>query len=261
MKKSILFIINLLFLLPAHNSYSQSVDCAIVVSGNMTTTSISGSSNCTYTFTPTVTINKVPKIIQFAFTVGATTQYLCYTYTGTAVALTQQTTPCGSDNQTFAAGTLTFPTATFVMPCTGGSLPVFSAYNGANTSGATGQCVLRTVTPLPVKLIAFTAKTHNGTNILNWQTASETNSDKFVIQRSADAKTFEDIAEIEATGESQSLIDYQYIDTAPLNGTNYYRLKQIDKDNSFTFSKIISVNIEAVLSENKFYTYRSYAKS
>ena len=260
MKSLLIFLFFTIFL--AGNSFTSYSQCATVTSSLITNTP-GPSPNCTYMFTPTITTSssgQQAKLIQFSFTNGGVTQYVCYTSNdGVNIAVSVQSTACGSVNQKIPGGTnVLFPQATIILPCGNNTSSAdFIGYLGASSGGGTGPCTGSSNFPtiLPVKLIAFTAKNHNGTNILNWQTASETNSDKFVIQRSADTKIFEDIAEIEATGESQSLIDYQYIDTAPLNGTNYYRLKQIDKDNSFTFSKIISVNIEAVLSENKFYTY------
>jgi hypothetical protein len=73
---------------------------------------------------------------------------------------------------------------------------------------------------------------------LDWWTASETNNDLFVIERSADAMTFEVIGTVDGAGNSTSAIGYDWVDEDPLTGTSYYRLRQIDMDGQFSFSEI-----------------------
>lgn len=248
----------LLFITIAYKGMAQGggSPCAVTSSLNISTTSISGTSNCTYSITPTVTINDVPKVIEYKFTVGTTTQYMCYLYNGTSAVLSIQSTGCNSDNQKFPKGsTLTLPTATLIFPCSSSPVvsPVMTAYNGASSSGTTGQCTSQTLlenTILPVKLIAFEGKNEQDKNRLTWQTASEINSSRFAIQRSTDAKDFEEIGSVNAAENSVDILDYEYIDFMPLNGINYYRLKQIDLDNTITLSKIIAVNANERTSEN-----------
>lgn len=203
-------------------------------------------SNCTYTFTPRVTINDKPKLIQFAFTAGGTTRYACYNYNGTSVVLLGvQSTACGSDNAFFPKdATLTFPAATVTLPCGPGSI-AFTAYNGAAGGKPTGLCANAPVTvspnPLPVKLVAFEGEASNEGVLLKWETVEEVNSDKFVVQRSNNAKEFDDLAEIKSAGTTNEATEYSYMDYTASNGTNYYRLKQQDNDGSIDFSTIISV--------------------
>lgn len=96
--------------------------------------------------------------------------------------------------------------------------------------------------PLPVTLVSFTGKAVEKTVALQWTTTEEINASHFEIQRSGDAKTFEPIGKVDAKGDSKVLINYMFTDQAPLPGTNYYRLKQIDLDGAYAFSKTISVN-------------------
>ncbi|GGN12805.1 hypothetical protein GCM10010967_56000 [Dyadobacter beijingensis] len=98
--------------------------------------------------------------------------------------------------------------------------------------------------PLPVTLVSFTGKAVENTVALKWATTEETNASHFEVQRSGDAKNFESIGVVAATGESQVRVEYDLIDHSPLSGINYYRLKQLDTDGTFAYSKTISVLLE-----------------
>ncbi|RUA27979.1 MAG: hypothetical protein DSY76_04830, partial [Bacteroidetes bacterium] len=89
--------------------------------------------------------------------------------------------------------------------------------------------------PLPVELLSFTAKTKANAVNLQWQTATETNSQYFEVQCSADGENWISLDEIAAAGNSNELIDYQYIDQNPINGDNYYRLLQMDYNGDFEY--------------------------
>jgi hypothetical protein len=99
--------------------------------------------------------------------------------------------------------------------------------------------------PLPVILVSFTGRAVENTTLLNWTTTEEINASHFEIQRSVDAKHFEAIGEVHAKGDSKVLVSYDFTDISPFAGANYYRLKQIDRDGTYAFSKTISVRFDA----------------
>jgi hypothetical protein len=92
--------------------------------------------------------------------------------------------------------------------------------------------------PLPVTLSKFTA---NGTT-LQWETATEVNFHKFIVQRSTDNYTFMDIGEINGHGNSSISRSYRFEDLSYTPGVKYYRLKQIDLDGAYEYSKVIAIN-------------------
>lgn len=111
-------------------------------------------------------------------------------------------------------------------------------------------------TPLPIELISFSAeKTEEGTVRLEWQTASEVNNSHFTIERSTDGSTIEDIAVLAGAGNSATILDYDYIDKAPLPGRSFYRLRQTDFNGESVPSEFVSVFIELV---EKSYQYKLY---
>jgi hypothetical protein len=102
--------------------------------------------------------------------------------------------------------------------------------------------------PLPVELISFTAAAQENAVRLTWATASEKNSARFEVERSADGKTFEKIGTVAAQGNSTRRIDYEFLDTKTLAKatTRYYRLRQVDTDGSAEYSPVRSVQLGSI---------------
>jgi hypothetical protein len=109
---------------------------------------------------------------------------------------------------------------------------------------ATGPVVITQFTPLPIELISFTAVANEKNVVLGWSTATETNNDYFTIQRTSDGTRFDDINKVDGAGNSSSVINYSYTDTAPYEGKSYYRLKQTDFNGNFSCSSIIPVEFQ-----------------
>jgi len=100
-------------------------------------------------------------------------------------------------------------------------------------------------TPTPVKLTSFLGQLKNQAINLTWQTAVEINNSHFDLERSADGVNFEAVGTIEGKGTTTEAQHYTFVDTKPLLGYNYYRLKQVDYDGASEYSSIIAVNYEA----------------
>ncbi|MFD1144672.1 hypothetical protein ACFQ4C_26325 [Larkinella insperata] len=98
---------------------------------------------------------------------------------------------------------------------------------------------------LPVHLVDFAGRSVDQQVRLGWQTTYEANSDYFTIERSPDARAFEAIGRVASKGFSESLQTYGFSDAAPLKGTNYYRLRQVDRDGTYAYSKIVAVGYDA----------------
>lgn len=94
---------------------------------------------------------------------------------------------------------------------------------------------------LPIELLAFSGwNTENG-NVLQWQTASEKNTDFFEVLRSQNGVTFQSIGNIAAAGNSETIRDYTFNDDVPGPGTQYYRLRAVNLDSTGSFSPIIAI--------------------
>ncbi|MGM0650111.1 MAG: T9SS type A sorting domain-containing protein [Bacteroidota bacterium] len=95
--------------------------------------------------------------------------------------------------------------------------------------------------PLPIELIKFDGACQDNTVTLEWKTASETNNEIFIIQRSPDGNDFVDIGSVDGSGNTNQLSEYQYDDTEPLINA-YYRFKQVDFDGTYEYSPIINIS-------------------
>ena len=103
---------------------------------------------------------------------------------------------------------------------------------------------------LPVTLSNFEATIGNGVVELEWTTQSEMDNDYFSVERTSDATNYEDVVSVEGAGNSIVRIDYSATDEEPLEGTSYYRLKQVDYDGTTSYSDLVSVyNSQSKLSE------------
>ncbi len=119
------------------------------------------------------------------------------------------------------------------------SLPLpISIFSGF---GAAGRVIVTVTAVFPVELISFSGKATPGAIQLNWETSTELNNEKFIIERSTDGRTFQMIGEERGQGTTQQIQSYQFTDQAPVAGLNYYRLKQMDYDGQFAYSPVTAI--------------------
>ena len=95
---------------------------------------------------------------------------------------------------------------------------------------------------LPLEFTEFGGEKVKDQNLLHWATAREYNTSHFEIERSSDAMDFVKIGELKSGSKKLENQIYQYWDSEPQNGINYYRLKQVDVDGTFTYTKTIAID-------------------
>jgi hypothetical protein len=98
---------------------------------------------------------------------------------------------------------------------------------------------------MPVELAKFEGTEHNGEVTFVWLTMIELNNAGFRLQRLENDR-FVDVHYISSKapgGDSRRPLSYEAVDTKPQSGINYYRLMQVDTDSSFSYSKIVVVNV------------------
>ncbi|MCF8244042.1 MAG: T9SS type A sorting domain-containing protein [Saprospiraceae bacterium] len=106
---------------------------------------------------------------------------------------------------------------------------------------------------LPVELVSFYGKLEESKAVLTWQTTSELNNSHFAIEKSANGRPFYEIGTVQGQGTSYEINDYTFTDASPAHGLNYYRLKQVDFDGNFEYSKVVSVNFKDVKGQVQLY--------
>ncbi|MES2380100.1 MAG: YCF48-related protein [Bacteroidota bacterium] len=102
--------------------------------------------------------------------------------------------------------------------------------------------ILKSSTTLPVKLVSFTLNQKDNYNELVWLTAQEVNANRFEIEQQIDAYNWTKIGTVEASNNSSKLVRYNFECNKSVNknAQNYYRLKIIDNDGTFAYSKILA---------------------
>ncbi len=108
-------------------------------------------------------------------------------------------------------------------------------------TGTTSNWVACSNAALPVELLSFTGKNTEEGSLLTWQTASETQNKGFDIERSNDGSRFEKIGFVASNGTTLITQSYTFEDNTSKKGISYYRLKQLDVDGGFEYSKIVTI--------------------
>lgn len=138
----------------------------------------------------------------------------------------------------------------------GGNVTDMGALDGTNTGCSCASlsgcalfdcqtdCVnLAFTTSLPVELLYFEAINTTERVQLEWATATEVNNSHFEIEHSVDGVVFKNLGHIRGKGNTASFTKYHFTHINPEKGTNYYRLKQVDFNESYTYSPVEVVNI------------------
>ena len=141
-------------------------------------------------------------------------------------------------------GTYNFilPANTTIIPYDNGYYAEFSVSSFSefwlNNGGAGGA------NPLPLTLLSFEAVKQSKKVLLHWTTDNEVNTNKFIVERSAEGTTYKTIADVLALNRN-GVNNYYLADEQPLSGMNFYRLRLIDKDGSYRYSPVRKINFGA----------------
>jgi hypothetical protein len=199
--------------------------------------------------------------LQLTWTNGTGNRRLVLMKQGTAVDANPVDNSNYTANSQFGAGTQLGTGNYVVYNAAGNSINITglapnTVYHFAvfeyNAFGANSQFLITnpargnvtTLLALPVTLVEFSAGYHNNAIRLRWATVQESNSSHFEIEKSTDGISFSTIGTINASGNSTSRKDYSYTDMAPLSPVNYYRLRQVDLDGRFEYSRVIRIKYE-----------------
>lgn len=139
---------------------------------------------------------------------------------------------------------------------------LFTAHDGDNVSGLRDLFRLDgTFTPLPVNSLEFNASRFYSSARLKWSTTAEINTERYEIERSTNGIRFITIGSVAAEANSSRKYDYLFNDAEAFNsGADelFYRLKIIDRDGKFSYSRVIALTADH--SSDLFYTYPNPVK-
>jgi hypothetical protein len=106
--------------------------------------------------------------------------------------------------------------------------------------------VFGAIGPLPIDVITITAQTKNNGVEVKWISKTETDMDRYEVERSVDGTNFAKQNTTAAIGNSNSPVNYNWLDVAPVTGNNFYRIKAFDKTGLTKYSAVVKVTIQAL---------------
>ncbi len=127
----------------------------------------------------------------------------------------------------------------FSMFCDSSVEAGIHAWSAPNAGGNYCGYTIFGTASLPVIWGNVTAVNERSQNTILWSTENEINNELFEIQHSYDGKEFRSIGAVLGSGTTSTSTKYEYVDENPNGSTNYYRIKQIDFDGNFDFSKVV----------------------
>lgn len=175
-----------------------------------------------------------------------------YNYNGDLQSLNR----IGGSSTDFCRHILVTPSGFYVTGAFGSianfNTPISSGNDTISTVGSRESYLAKfnfNSTPLSVSLLDFNGKKFNDQHLLQWTTSSEQHNHFFNLQHSQDAKQFTTIGKVYSkalNGNSSYTINYEFKNENPKQGSNYYRLEQVDIDGKNSYSEVIALQQSSV---------------
>ena len=144
----------------------------------------------------------------------------------------------------------------FTNDVPGGLSSFYAPTNNLGFAAGSGGLILKydDTTYVPVELVSFEGSVKDHQIVLSWFTESELNNQGFYIEKSFDVINWEIIGFVNGNGTTTESNSYSFVDRRITDLKVYYRLKQLDYDGSFTYTKIIEIEIPV----NNFLLFQNY---
>lgn len=110
-----------------------------------------------------------------------------------------------------------------------------------DVAGFSGFFAKTVLAPLPVNLVSFTGRLREARPVLSWKSANETGFKEYVLERSADTRSYAPVATIKAKGGTANTYQYDDDITPFAIGRFYYRLKLVNNDGTYTYSQVVTL--------------------
>ena len=137
-----------------------------------------------------------------------------------------------------------FLDSTMALDLAGGTTNYnFTITNAASAGSDRFKVVYRQVQPgpVPVSFISVNAHLIGAAVKVDWKVAGEIGIRQYVVERSADGRSFSGIGNVTATGNSSSDVTYSWMDATPLSGSNFYRIKSVGVSGEVKYTYIVKL--------------------
>jgi hypothetical protein len=136
-----------------------------------------------------------------------------------------------------------------------------NATNGnSSTSGDDVFAKAFSVNVLPVRWLDMSAENQNNKTMVNWSTSMEVNTAYFEVEKGNNSVDFKSFAKVNAAGNSNRIRYYSISDDNIENVEAYYRIKQVDNDGKFSYSKIFK-SVVSELNSNPEFAFNDETKT
>lgn len=199
-----------------------------------------------------ITVNFSAPIAKFSVVINGTNQGEVLTFTGNA-GTTTLSDYCTAGFSTLAPNQL----IDNIVPATGtlitvnnstGATSYVISHNGTGSGSRISllDCFVAAA-PFDVRYGDFTADYRPELQDvkLRWETQTENNARGFEVQHSTDGEVWDALGFVDAVGNSSSLHPYDFVHVSPVEGPNYYRLRQVDRDANYSFSEVRTLHLES----------------
>jgi hypothetical protein len=130
-----------------------------------------------------------------------------------------------------------------------GGINFYVVVNSTNNDGTSGGDLIFAKTfasnVLPVKWISYGLTPNDNGQTIEWATACEIDNDYFDIEKSLDAQSWEVIGKVKSKGNGNKPTYYTYTDESGKGENSFYRIKQVDFNGHFAYSKVLATNKDA----------------
>jgi hypothetical protein len=192
-----------------------------------------------YTFTPTVTdvyyVNQWGQTCTYA----RGTQFIIYNSAYTCATIPDAWSGLESSTYELYCSPQSTADRNFSINLVAGQTYII-AIDGGRGDECTFNWKITQTTPMPIKLSEFSGVTYSDSILLKWTTLSEFNNHYFSILK-FNGTLWKEIGMVEGSGNTSIEINYTFMDKEPNSGYNYYMLKQVDYNGTFTYSNIIAI--------------------
>ncbi len=171
----------------------------------------------------------------YLFTAQVNTTYLGINDDSTGTASYSDVTYGTGTDEKFG---FSVPVAGLPAPVTSGTIILALSIKSTPSVNSTSEFGPSFISTLPVRLVQFNGSVDKGIVSLVWTTSQEISNSHFEIERSSNGRSFEKLGRIAALGGLSN--SYNFIDSKP-NVVNFYRLKQVDKNGSISYSKVLLI--------------------
>ena len=106
------------------------------------------------------------------------------------------------------------------------------------------RLVFKQTGPVPVTFTSVRASKHNKDILVEWSVENELNIQHYEVEKSADGRNFTKVNEQLARGSGSASIQYNWLDTNPFDGDNFYRIRSVGINSDMKLSQIVKVSLQ-----------------